>query len=151
LKSFAASVLERFKNPYIRHELSSIALNSISKFKVRVLPSLLEYQKRRGSIPPLLAHSLAALIRFYKGDYRGTTLPVNDSADILEFFKRVWANTSADSIVEQVLSNESLWEVNLLNVPGLKDAVVRELASLRSEERRVGKECRSRSSWETDK
>ncbi len=130
LKSFAASVLERFKNPYIRHELSSIALNSISKFKVRVLPSLLEYQKRRESIPPLLALSLAALIRFYKGEYRGTSLPVNDSADILEFFRKVWANPSTDVVVEQVLSNESLWEVNLLSVPGLRDAVAKELARL---------------------
>ncbi len=129
LKSFAASVLERFKNPYIRHELSSIALNSISKFKVRVLPSLLEYQKRKGAIPPLLAHSFAALIRFYKGDYRGTVLPVNDSAEIVDFFKQIWTSTSAEVIVEQVLSNESLWETNLLNVPGLKDAVAKELTT----------------------
>lgn len=128
LKSFAASVLERFKNPYIRHELSSIALNSISKFKVRVLPSLLEYQKRKGTIPPLLARSFAALIRFYKGDYQGTALPVNDSADIIDFFNQVWTNTSPEVVAERVLSNESLWETNLLNVPGLKDAVAKELA-----------------------
>ncbi len=66
LTTYANEVLQRFANPYIRHYLSSIALNSVSKFKVRVLPSLLEYIHRLGKTPPTLSFSLAALIRFYK-------------------------------------------------------------------------------------
>lgn len=66
LTTYANEVLQRFANPYIRHYLSSIALNSVSKFKVRVLPSLLEYIRRTGKTPPTLVCALAALIRFYK-------------------------------------------------------------------------------------
>ena len=81
LESYAASVLERFGNPYIKHYLSSIALNSVSKFKVRVLPSILEYIKRYGKTPETLVFSLAKLIEFYKN---GTP---NDAPEIIEFIK----------------------------------------------------------------
>ena len=66
LIEYAEKVLERFVNPYIRHRLSSIALNSVSKFKVRVLPSILEYIKRKGCMPEYLLMAFASLIRFYK-------------------------------------------------------------------------------------
>ncbi len=65
---FAADVLERFKNPFIKHSLRSIALNSVSKFSVRVLPSLKEYKNKFGTHPPGLVLSLAFLIHFYKND-----------------------------------------------------------------------------------
>ena len=81
LESYAQSVIERFGNPYIKHYLSSIALNSVSKFKVRVLPSILEYIKRYGKTPKTLVFSLAKLIEFYK-----TGTP-NDAPEIIEFIK----------------------------------------------------------------
>ncbi|MDR1765744.1 MAG: tagaturonate reductase [Lachnospiraceae bacterium] len=68
LKSFAEAVFDRFANPHIKHYLLSIALNSVSKYKARVLPSVLEYQKRKGESPKLLAYSFAALCAFYRGD-----------------------------------------------------------------------------------
>ncbi len=85
LKDYAESVLERFANPFIVHKLSSIALNSVSKFKVRVLPSILEYIKRYNKVPQYLMIAFGALIRFYKTDM------ANDNADIMEFMKN--ANT----------------------------------------------------------
>ena len=66
LNDYANSVLLRFENPYIRHELSSIALNSVSKFKVRVLPSILAYKDRFGTYPKNLMLSLKKLLEFYK-------------------------------------------------------------------------------------
>ena len=62
---FADSVIERFKNPFAQHRLLSISLNSVSKWKVRVMPSLLDYVQMKGRLPEVLAFSLAALIRFY--------------------------------------------------------------------------------------
>ena len=76
LKKFADNVIERFQNPFIKHELLSIALNSISKYKVRVLPSVLEYHKRTGKLPANLLYALAALIRFYKGEWQGSVIPL---------------------------------------------------------------------------
>ena len=81
LMAFASAVLERFSNPYIKHYLLSIALNSVSKFKVRVLPSLLGYMKLKNEIPNTLAFSLAALIAFYRTDKS------NDDAEIMEYMK----------------------------------------------------------------
>ena len=65
LKNYAASVLERFSNPFIIHKLESIALNSISKFKVRVLPSILSYLKIEGKAPKNLSFAMASLIYYY--------------------------------------------------------------------------------------
>lgn len=81
LVSFANDVIERFKNPFIKHYLLSIALNSVSKFKVRVLPSLLSYIKENGKEPNCLVFSLAALIAFYRTD------AANDDAAVMEYMK----------------------------------------------------------------
>lgn len=95
LESYAASVIERFSNPYIKHYLSSIALNSVSKFKVRVLPSILEYIKRFGKTPKTLVFSLAKLIEFYKC---GTP---NDAPEVIEFIR--------SHTVCEILANEELF------------------------------------------
>ena len=99
LESYANSVLERFGNPYIKHYLTSIALNSVSKFKVRVLPSILEYIKRYNKMPETLLFAFAKLIDFYKTDM------TNDDADVVAFMKS--HNTA------EILANASLWGEDL--------------------------------------
>ena len=99
LLSYASSVLERFGNPYIKHYLSSIALNSVSKFKVRVLPSILEYIKRYNRMPETLLFAFAKLIEFYKTDM------TNDAPEVVEFMKN--NDTAA------ILANASLWGEDL--------------------------------------
>lgn len=99
LKSYADDVFERFSNPYIRHLCSSIALNSVSKFKVRVLPSILEYIKRKNEMPQNLLLSFAKLIEFYKTDM------TNDAQDVVDFMK--------NSDVRTILQNTDLWGEDL--------------------------------------
>ena len=99
LQSYAASVLERFGNPYIKHYLSAISLNSVSKFKVRVLPSILEYIKRFNKMPETLLFAFAKLLDFYKTDM------TQDDADVVEFMKN--HNTA------EVLANAELWGQDL--------------------------------------
>ena len=99
LVSYADSVMTRFENPYIKHYLSSIALNSVSKFKVRVLPSIQEYIKRFDKLPETLVFSFAKLIEFYKTD-----MP-NDDAGVMAFMKK--------ASVEEILKNTSLWGEDL--------------------------------------
>ena len=99
LEYFANAVIERFKNPFIKHYLLSIALNSVSKYKVRVLPSLLEYKAQFGKVPAVLTFGLAALIEFYKGD------EANDDAAVMEFMK--------GASVSDILKNTSLWDTDL--------------------------------------
>ncbi|AFL85041.1 mannitol-1-phosphate/altronate dehydrogenase [Belliella baltica DSM 15883] len=123
LEQFASDVLDRFKNPFIRHELSAIALNSISKFRVRVLPSILEYHSRNGSWPKNLIQSFAALLLFYKGEFEGVKTPVNDDAEIIAFFEKLWSNQSESAIVEGVLKKESFWGEDLSKYKGLSKAI----------------------------
>ncbi len=99
LKEYADSVIERFANPYIKHFLSSIALNSVSKFKVRVLPSILEYIKRYDKMPDTLLFAFGKLIEFYKA---GTP---NDDEDVMKFMK--------ESDVKDILANTELWGEDL--------------------------------------
>jgi tagaturonate reductase len=91
--------MERFNNPYIKHFLASISLNSVDKFKVRVLPSLLEYIKRENKMPENLIFSLYNLIKFYK---EGTP---NDDAEIIKFIK--------ENDVLAILKNEKFWGQSL--------------------------------------
>lgn len=134
LNQFANDVMERFQNPFIKHELSSIALNAISKYKVRVLPSVLRYQQLTGKLPTRLVQALAALIRFYKGVWKGETLPVNDTPEILTFFKHVWESNDNDLIVSKTLSNISFWGEDLTRIPGLQKLVSENLEELDQQE-----------------
>ncbi len=102
LKEYADNVFERFENPYIKHFCSSIALNSVSKFKVRVLPSLLEYIKRKGEMPKHLCMSFAKLIEFYKNS------TPNDDEKVMEFMK--------NASVSEILANKELWGEDLSNL-----------------------------------
>lgn len=98
-QEYANSVMERFANPYIKHLCQSIALNSVSKFKVRVLPSILGYEKKKNSAPHTLLFSFAKLIEFYK---KGTP---NDDKTATDKLK--------SGTVFEILSDASLWGEDL--------------------------------------
>ena len=99
LLDYADNVFERFQNPFIRHLCASISLNSVSKFKVRVLPSLQEYINRKGEMPKNLIFSFAKLIEFYKV---GTP---NDDSKVMEFMKT--------ATIPEILGNTDFWGEDL--------------------------------------
>ena len=96
---YADSVMVRFANPYIQHKCQSIALNSVSKFKVRVLPSILQYEEKFAKTPKTLMFSFAKLIDFYRV---GTP---DDAADVTEKMKT--------GTVKEILADASLWGQDL--------------------------------------
>lgn len=80
-KSFVESVMERFANPYNKHYLKDIALNSVTKFKERIIPVLLDYVRtgahstsvhwtsgeagvEKGRLPETILLALAGLLAF---------------------------------------------------------------------------------------
>lgn len=132
LVSFANSVIERFENPYIKHALLSISLNSVSKWKSRCLPSFKEYVKRYGKLPRHLTFSLAALLCFYRSrDFNNGTLTgyrgeqgytILDDRNVLEFF----ANASSlpnHEYVRSYLSTDIFFGEDLSVYEGLADLV----------------------------
>jgi tagaturonate reductase len=130
LEKYAEAVLERFANPFIVHELKSIALNSISKFRVRVLPSLLSYWEKHQRWPENLILAFAALLVFYKGELKGEILPVNDEKSIVDFFQSTWALPSYSETISQILANEHLWHQNLDKFPGLRQELTKAIESI---------------------
>lgn len=133
LKEFANAVIERFKNPFIRHELMSITLNSISKFKVRVLPSILEFKVRFNKWPDHLLQSFAALFVFYKGEWRGEEIALNDSHEILDILKSAWQGGEFD--LQAIMSNTSLWDQDLTKYAGLVEQVKNNITVLLEKEK----------------
>lgn len=125
---FANAVIARFQNPFIRHELISISLNSISKFKVRVLPTLLDYLEQQGTLPNRLTFSLACLIRLYsEGQF-----PLKDEPANLEFFAGLCDKNAAEK-VQLTLANEAFWEQDLTQINGLTQLVTEHLTAITSQ------------------
>ena len=132
LVQFGNDIIERFQNPYVKHYLMSIALNSMSKYKTRDLPSLTEYLKRKGELPKKLVFSLAALIEFYKGKRGEEDIKLADDDHILELYKSLWSECDDSEkglrkLVTAVLAYDKNWGMDLNEVAGLTDAVTKNL------------------------
>lgn len=134
LETFAADVLDRFRNPYIHHLLLPISLNSFSKFETRVLPTLLAYQEQNNEIPQRLSFALAAMLYFYRGKRNLEEIPVNDSQDVMDLMKLEWAAMKSElefgSLVKNVLAYDKVWKRDLNEVPGLCETVTESLQSI---------------------
>lgn len=134
LQKFAADVLERFVNPFVDHQVTSIMLNSFPKYETRNLPGLKTYLARKGELPKGLVLGLAAIITYYKGGVRedGAEIIPNDAPEIMALLKELWATGDTRKVAEGVLAEESIWKSNLNAIPGLTDLVVQYLDSIQS-------------------
>lgn len=124
LVEFKEAVIKRFQNPYVKHMLMDISLNSMSKYKSRILPQVLETYRRTGKLPKRLLFSLAALIRFYKGvRENGNVINLRDDKHHLEMYQELWKTNNYRKIVEHVLGLEKHWDINLNTIEGMTDLV----------------------------
>ena len=135
MQFFADSVLERYGNPFVRHELMSIALNSTTKYVTRILPTVLDFYKETNKIPTIAAFSFAALCVFYNGDRNGTPINLQDNPEYLDMWKNLWANVdgSQESIVnfvENLLAHEEIWGLNLNTLGNFKELVINGISSI---------------------
>ena len=122
---FANSVLERFENPFIHHALLSISLNSVSKWKARVLPSVKDSFAKNAALPKGLCFSLAALASFYRSEIQegeqligaraGERYPIRDDAHVLAFFKEHSAKPNSE-FANLLLQNEQFWGEDLTKI-----------------------------------
>lgn len=139
-KDFAAAVFDRFDNPYVDHALLAISLNSVSKWKARVMPSFLGSIEKNGKCPARLGFSLAALMAFYTGteirdkaligNRDGAEYNIMDDAAVLEFMA---ANSCKDAkeYAHAVLSNVDFWGQDLSALADVEAVVVEYLASIK--------------------
>ena len=126
--------IERFKNPFIRHELLSISLNSVSKWKARVLQSLKDNYAKTQNLPTYLAFSLAALTTFYRlgaeredgcliGQRDGKSFPIRDDAHVLNFFfERI--SEPVETFVPAFLATQEFWGEDLNEINGMTEHII---------------------------
>jgi len=135
LKHFANEILERFYNPYIKHFLKDISLNSISKWVTRDYPSLLDTFNRTGELPNRLTFSMAALLVFYKGEYNGLTFNITDTPELVKFIQDQWHNElSLSEKIKNILSNSELWGDNLNTIDGFTNKVTHYVQTILQED-----------------
>jgi len=130
LTEFAEAVLERFANPYIDHRLADIALNSTSKWRARVLPSVVGYAERFGAVPPCLTLSFAAYLAYYRAGLG------RDEAWVLDWFAGRRDADAAD-LVTAACVEERFWGRDLTALPGFAAAARSGLAALEADPARA--------------
>ena len=135
LQQFAGDVLERFVNPFVDHQVTSIMLNSFPKYETRDLPGLKVYLQRKGELPRGLVLGLAAIITYYKGGVRedGAEIVPNDAPEIMQLLRDLWAKGDHRRIAEGVLAAEGIWHEDLNHIPGLTDMLTSFLKQIESE------------------
>jgi tagaturonate reductase len=145
LEDFADAVFERFSNPFIKHALLSISLNSVSKYKARILPSVEEYVATKGKIPARLALGLAALIAFYRGttikdgaligQRDGEEYLIKDDVPVLETFAKAWngfdgSTAAIAELTDCTLQQQDWWGKDLREIPGLAETITANLDTI---------------------
>ena len=131
LEKFAGDVLERFDNPFVDHQVTSIMLNSFPKFQARDLPGVKTFLERKGELPKGLVFGLAAIITYYKGGTRedGVEIVPNDDQKIMDLLKELWATGDTQKVADGVLGAEFIWQEDLNKVAGL-NALVKQYLDL---------------------
>lgn len=134
-ENFITDVLDRFRNPLLKHQLISISLNSTSKFVSRLLPTLKDFYASENKLPKRIVFGLSALIRMYGGTFNGENIVLNDEIETLNTFKENWKKYNAKSLklndlVEAILSDVSIWGEDLTKFNGLVELVTLYIKSI---------------------
>lgn len=125
LEDFTAKTMDRFRNPFLFHKLLDIALNSISKFRARLLPSLLEYYELKGACPPRITFALSSLLLMYRGEWDGNSIPLRDAPEVLSFCRSLWEeNDDHREVIENFLAKEEYWGHDLNQLTGFADLML---------------------------
>ncbi len=131
LEQFANDVLDRFRNPFVKHFVTSIMLNSFPKFKTRDLPGLKIYLACKKELPKGLVLGLAGICVYYRGGKRGNdVITPNDGQDILALLAQLWASNDPKVVAEGVLKASFIWGEDLSLVPGLLDMLTAFITSI---------------------
>ncbi|SMP40358.1 tagaturonate reductase [Anoxynatronum buryatiense] len=135
VKAYADSILDRFRNPFIRHQLLSISLNSMSKFNTRLMPTLNDYVVKGENLPAKILFSFASLLYFYRGKRGDEIIPLSDDPHVMEVFSKQWQawennEISLEQLVTEVLAMESIWGRDLNQLKGLAQGLVSHLKNI---------------------
>lgn len=141
-EKYAASVIDRFSNPFIDHPWINICLQYSSKMKMRNMPLLQALAEKNEGIPEHMALGMAAYILFmksvktadnqYQGNLQGTNYTIHDDSAVL--LHEYWQAGSTEQVVRKVLSSDKLWGTHHAMPPGFEDSVIRYLGIISSKD-----------------
>lgn len=111
--SYIEQVYDRFANPFLHHRLADISLNSYSKFKVRVWPSLYEYRNKFGKNPRRLVFAFASLLYFFKAGQNSSAYEIKDNSDVIKKFHLFYSQFDGSkgmlvTFIEKILQEDFL-------------------------------------------
>jgi tagaturonate reductase len=129
LKAFSAEILERFLNPYIKHYLKSIALNSLSKWEARNFPTVKDNNAKKGQLAKYECFTFAALLALYSPD---STFEPDDTKEHVEYIRSNWNAADLHTTVQKIVKESGIFLLDFSQVPGFVDTVAEYLADIKA-------------------
>ncbi len=126
LKEFAAGILERFYNPYIKHLLKTISLNSLSKWEARNYPTVKDNWFKAGKLAQRELFTFAALLTLYSGK---NGFQPDDTAEFVQFIQQNWDSTNRTATVEKIVKS-NIFTVDFSEVEGFVEGVAAYVADI---------------------
>jgi tagaturonate reductase len=123
LKAFAAKILERFYNPFLKHYLKDISLNSISKWETRDYPTVLDNSRKAGKVAKLTLFSFASLLVLYTGQSEAKEFIPNDTKEFIDFIQSTFDKNNIESWVKGIIENKTIWKEDFTQVDGFASEV----------------------------
>ena len=127
LKEFAASILERFYNPYIKHLLKSISLNSLSKWEARNYPTVKDNWFKAGRVAEHEAMTFATLLAYYSPK---SGFEPDDAAEFVAYIRNNWDSENLDGTVSKIVKESGIFTVDFSEVVGFVPAVAKYLKDI---------------------
>jgi tagaturonate reductase len=118
-QKFGNQVLERFRNPNVEHRWMSITVQYSTKMRMRNIPVLLEYYRKKAQPPQCFALGFAAFLCFYNKP----TYTIQD--DRAAYFIEKWEHRAVAALTFEILSDTALWGQDLTLLPGFATLVAR--------------------------
>ncbi len=122
--TFAASVIDRFSNPFLKHYWKDIAFNYTNKIGIRIVPVILNYYQKNGELPVKLVEGIANYLSLYSQAKKteegyfvtvsNMTFKLNDEhVEIV-----ISAINQQETGLAKIFGNTTLWGANLAEIPG---------------------------------
>ncbi len=122
LKKFAEKILERFYNPFLKHYLKDISLNSLSKWETRDFPTVKDNYTKKNKNAKLVTFSFAALLVLYSGKAE-VAFTANDTAEFVDLIQSSFNANNIKGWVEGIIKNKKIWKEDFAAIPFFIDEV----------------------------
>lgn len=127
LNAFAAKILERFYNPYLKHYLKDISLNSLSKWETRDFPTVYDNEKKLGRKAKLALFSFASLLVLYSGKSSAMHFTPNDTPEFVEFIRSSFNQGNLEGWVTAIVTNRNIWKEDFNEIPYFIEEVTKDV------------------------